>query len=114
MTGSGATNSPVQALLHLYTTVKTAKADADMNVSYGFPTNTYKINSEAAVKSNNNGIWAVGAMKLYVAPAAVPVADYFGFFVPRFTPFFKSTGGNEIEVILNSDRTGVQCWAWGS
>jgi len=53
-------------------------------------------------------------MKLYVAPAAVPVADYFGFFVPRFTPFFKSTGGNEIEVILNSDRTGVQCWAWGS
>jgi len=45
MTGSGATNSPVQALLHLYTTVKTAKADADMNVSYGFPTNTYKANS---------------------------------------------------------------------
>jgi len=85
-----------------------------MLVSYGFPTNTYKINSEAAVKSNNNGIWAVGAMKIYVAPAAVPVADYFGFFVPRFTPFFKSTGGNEIEVILNSARTGVQCWAWGS
>lgn len=87
-----------------------------MNVSYGFPTNTYKALTDANTntRSNNNGIWAVGAMKIYVAAAAVPVADYYGFFVPRFTPFFKSTGGNEIEVILNSARTGVQCWAWGS
>lgn len=118
MTASGSGNNPVQMLLHLYTTVASAsaKADSAMNVSYGFPTNTYKAitNANTNTRSNNNGIWAVGAMKIYVAASAVPLADYYGFFVPRFRPFFKSTGGNEIEVVLNSARTGVQCWAWGS
>ena len=28
------------------------------------------------------------------------------------TPFFKATGGNEIEVL--TARAGVQCWSWGS
>ena len=117
MTASGTGNNPVQMLLHLYTSaIATAKTDAAMNVSYGFPTNTFKAITAANsnTRSANNGIWAVGAMKVYVAADAVPLADYYGFFVPRMTPFFKSTGGNEIEVVLNSARTGVQCWAWGS
>jgi hypothetical protein len=52
-------------------------------------------------------------MKLYIAAAAVPLADYYGFYVPRMTPFFKTTGGNEIEVVVSTART-VQCWSWGS
>lgn len=28
------------------------------------------------------------------------------------TPFFKATGGNEIEVL--TERASVQCWSWGS
>lgn len=52
-------------------------------------------------------------MKLYIAPSAVPVAKYFGFFAARMTPFFKNTGGNEVEVMVNSERS-VKCWSWGS
>lgn len=52
-------------------------------------------------------------MKLYIAASAVPVAEYYGFYVPRMVPFFKATGKNEIEVLVNSART-VQCWSWGS
>lgn len=43
MAASGSGNSPVQTLMHLYTAVATAKTDSDMKVSYGFPTNTYKL-----------------------------------------------------------------------
>jgi len=42
-----------------------------------------------------------------------PVAKYYGFFVLRMVPFFKKTGGNEIDVVVNSKRA-VKCWAWGS
>jgi hypothetical protein len=44
-------------------------------------------------------------MKLYIAADAVPVADSYGFYVPRMTPFFKSTGGNEIDVVVSTART---------
>lgn len=29
------------------------------------------------------------------------------------TPFFKATGGNEIDVVVSTKRA-VQCWSWGS
>lgn len=48
MTASGSGNNPVQMLLHLYTAVATAKTDSQMNVSYGFPTNTYKLLNAAS------------------------------------------------------------------
>jgi hypothetical protein len=28
------------------------------------------------------------------------------------TPFFKATGGNEIEVVVSTSRV-VKCWMWG-
>jgi hypothetical protein len=52
-------------------------------------------------------------MKIYIAAAAVPLADYYGFYSLRMIPFFKATGGNEIDVVVNSARA-VQCWFWGS
>lgn len=52
-------------------------------------------------------------MKIYIAATTQPLAEYYGFYALKMTPFFKATGGNEIEVVVNSDRT-VQCWSWGS
>jgi hypothetical protein len=53
-------------------------------------------------------------MKIYIAATTQPLADYYGFYALKMTPFFKSTGGNEIEIVINSARAGVQCWSWGS
>jgi hypothetical protein len=116
MTTSAASSTAVQALLKFYVAVTSAttKTDADFNVAYGFPLNTYSANDVASAISNNEGALALATgLKLYVAATAVPVADYFGFFVLRMTPFYKVTGANEVEVVVNSART-VQCWNWGS
>lgn len=29
------------------------------------------------------------------------------------TPFFKSTGANEVEVVVTPARDGTKCWMWG-
>lgn len=97
MTSNIASSPGIQALLHFYVAVTTAKTDAQMNVVYGFPINVYSGTASASKKSENNGAVALSTgMKLYIAADAVPVADYYGFYVPRMTPFFKDTGGNEI------------------
>jgi hypothetical protein len=85
-----------------------------MKVSYGFPLNTFSGKAAASKSSGNDGSLALNTgMKLYVAHTAVPVADYFGFYALRMQPFFKASGGNEIDVVVNSARA-VKCWAWGS
>lgn len=86
-----------------------------MNVVYGFPLNTYVAAADAAKKFlGNDGANALSVgLKIYVTKDKAPVADYYGFYVPRMTPFFKSTGGNEIDVVVSTKRA-VQCWSWGS
>lgn len=42
---------------------------------------------------------------MYINANAVPVDEFYGFPMPRGTPFMKSTGNNEIEVI--TERRGV-------
>lgn len=86
MTTSASSSTALQALLHFYTAVSTAttKTDAQMFVSYGFPMNTYSAAAGASEISNNEGALALSTgLKLYVAGGAIPVADYFGFYVLR-------------------------------
>jgi len=52
-------------------------------------------------------------LKLYIAHTVEPLAKYYGFFVLRMIPFYKKTGGNQIDVVTNAKRA-VKCWAWGS
>lgn len=92
MTTSTSGGTAVQALLHFYIAVKTAVSDANMKVSYGFPQNTFSPNTASKISTNDGALAPSTGLKLYVAAAAVPVADYFGFYVLRMTPFFKSTG----------------------
>jgi len=111
---SASSSTAIQMYGHFYVGVKTADAitDANMKVTYGFPLNTFS--AAASKKSANDGALALGAgLKIHVAAAAVPLADYYGFYVPRMIPFYKATGGNEIEVLVSSARA-VQCWSWGS
>jgi hypothetical protein len=108
MTTDTTGGTALQALLKFYVavTAATTKTDADFNVAYGFPMNTYSAIDAASAISNNDGALALSTgLKLYVAATAVPVADYFGFFVLRMTPFYKTTGANEIVTVVNSDRT---------
>jgi hypothetical protein len=114
MTANNANGRAVQALMHFYVFVATATTDANMKVVYGFPMNTYSARAKTDTWSRNNGALALSTgMKLYIKAGDQPVSDYMGFFVPRMIPFFKATGGNEIDVVVNSARK-VQCWAWGS
>lgn len=85
-----------------------------MNVIYGFPMNTYSATAATTKLSANDGAIALSTgLKIYIAGGAAPLAEYYGFYVPRMIPFFKASGGNEIEVMVNSARA-VQCWSWGS
>jgi hypothetical protein len=116
MTSNVASTMSIQALMHFYVIVTSgnAKADSAMNVSYGFPLNTYSGTAGTALYSRNDGALALSTgMKLYIAADAVPVAEYYGFYSLRMIPFFKATGGNEIDVMVSTARA-VQCWSWGS
>lgn len=100
---SAATPTAVMMLLHFYCVVKTAVTDANMKLVYGFPINAFS--TAATKKSGIDGRLAVGTgLKIYVAKDDAPLADYYGFYALRMTPFTKSTGKNEIEVVVNSDR----------
>jgi len=115
LTSNNDSSDSVQALLHFYVHPTTEKPDADMNVSYGFPLNTWQALNAANTLASNDGLFALSTgIKLYIATtdAKKPIADYYGFYVPRMTPFFKTSGGNEIEVL--TERASVQCWSWGS
>jgi hypothetical protein len=108
MTSNVASTAAMQALMHFYIIVAAAneKADAAMNVSYGFPLNTYAATNNIDHKSENDGAVALATgLKLYVAATAVPLAEYYGFYVLRMIPFFKATVGNEIEVMVSTART---------
>jgi hypothetical protein len=114
MTTNIASSPGLQALLHFYVTVKTAKTDAEMKVIYGFPINTYSATAGANKFSRNDGALALSTgLKIYIAAGDQPLADYYGFYALRMQPFFKATGGNEIDVMVNSERA-VKCYSWGS
>jgi hypothetical protein len=100
---SAATPTAVMTLLHFYVTIKTAVKDAAMKVTYGFPINAFATGATKAAGVDGRIAVATG-MKIYVAKDDVPLADYYGFYAFRMTPFTKSTGKNEIEVVVNSDR----------
>lgn len=87
---------------------------AAMKVTFGFPLNTWAAAKSAAENVANDGRLAVATgLKFHIAAAAVPLAKYYATFVLRMIPFYKATGKNEIEVVVNSARK-VKCWAWGS
>jgi hypothetical protein len=119
MSSNNAASMSMQVLMHFYVIVPTsgthaskAKNDADMKVSYGYPLNVWQ--KVADKKTSNPGRYAVSVgMKLYIAQTNVPVATHYGFYAVRMTPFFKASGGNEIQVVVNTDRA-VKCWSWGS
>lgn len=70
MTTSVASSTAVQALLHYYVAVTSAKlrADADTKVSYSFPMNTWSAIDGAAKGSQNDGNAALATgMKIYIA-----------------------------------------------
>jgi hypothetical protein len=116
MTSNIASSPSLQVYMHVYVTVKSANAkpDADMNVIYGFPLNTFSATANTGKLSQINGAVALATgLKIYIAATKVPLADYYGFYVTRMTPFFKATGGNEIDVMVNTARA-VKCWSWGS
>jgi len=60
----------------------------------------------------NDGTHNVMTFKLVVAADAVPVAEYFGFPMPRGTPFMHADGANRVRV-ASSGRT-VSCWMHGN
>ena len=60
----------------------------------------------------NTGTHNVMTMKLVVAAAAVPVAEYFGFPMPRGTPFMHADGANRIRVATSG--RAVSCWMHGN
>jgi len=114
MTSNIASSPSIQALMHFYVITASAKNDAAMKVLYGFPLNVYSATAATGKKSQNNGALALSTgLKVYIGAGDAPLADYYGFYTLRMTPFFKAAGGNEIEVVVNSKRT-VRCWSWGS
>jgi hypothetical protein len=46
-----------------------------MNVSYGFPQNTFSLKHASKISTNDGSLAPATGLKLYVAAAAVPVAD---------------------------------------
>lgn len=100
--------------MHFYVIVKDEVTDANMKVVYGFPMNVYSATASVDKLSSNDGAVALSTgLKIYIAPNDKPLDDYYGFYALRMIPFFKSTGKNEIVVMVNSERA-VQCWSWGS
>jgi hypothetical protein len=111
----GTSGNAIQTLMHFYVEPKTATKEADMNVIYGYPSNVYTDTYGSNLLSANTGEFALSTgLKLYFTKATKPVADYYGFYVPRMIPFYTSNGGNEIETRCNSATRKVQCWNWGS
>jgi hypothetical protein len=116
MTTSGSTPTALQMYMHFYIQVASGstKDDAAMIVKYGFPVNSWSAKDASDTFAKNDGKYALATgMKIYIAATTQPLAEYYGFYALKMTPFFKATGGNEIEVVVNSDRA-VQCWSWGS
>jgi len=61
---------------------------------------------------SNTGLHNVMTFKIVIAATAVPVAEYFGFPMPRGTPFMHEDGANRVRV-ATSGRT-VSCWMHGN
>jgi hypothetical protein len=83
-----------------------------MNMVVSFPlwvtendSNANGLTDTSGVTFQNDGREALNAMKLFIGGGLVPVDEFYGFPMPRGTPFMKATGDNEIEVI--TARTGV-------
>lgn len=113
VTTGATTPTAIQTLLHFYVGVKTAITDENMKVSYGFPMNTYQLKAEDGKSTSNDGSIALSTgLKLFIAAGQAPAAEYMGFYLMRMIPFFKATGANEVEVVVNSARA-VKCFYWG-
>jgi len=115
---SAASSSPsIQALSHFYIGAKAANdlTDANANVKVSFPLGTYGSPDTAyTVESTNNGASVLNTgVKIYIAAGAAPPTTHMGIFTVRMTPFFKSTGQNQVELSMNSART-VSCWHFSS
>lgn len=97
----------VSALNHFLITPASSIADSAMNVNYGFPLNVWLSDESATEYAANDGALALSVgLKIFIAEGTTgkPVADYYGFWTPMMTPFFKATGNNEIDVVVNTDR----------
>lgn len=116
MTSSASGSKHISTLLHTYIALKTAVTDVNMKVSYGFPLNTFAEKAQTGKATGNDGSMALATgLKIFISKDDTPLEDYYGFFVLKMTPFFKATGGNEIDAVVSGDSTRtVQCWYHGS
>lgn len=118
MTTAATSSDAIGTLIHYMVTPATANAlsDSDAKVVYGFPLTVWMNSAdESETNAKNDGSIALSTgMKIFISAteANKPVAEYYGFYTMTMTPFMKSTGGNEVEVVVSTSRD-VKCYYWG-
>ena len=101
--------------MHFYIGMSTPLTDENLNVVFSYPLNTYATyDQDLTTEGANDGRLAVATgVKLFIPAGAVPADNYVAAFTLRMTPFYKAEGGNEVDVVVNTDRN-VRCWVHGS
>jgi hypothetical protein len=116
MVPTTASSPAMQLLLHFYVSLGTALADGTASgVTMGYPLNSYAtIDAAMTTEGSNDGseVLATG-VKFFIVATETPVQSHVAVFTLRMTPFYKSTGGNEVEVVVQGSRT-VSCWVYSS
>jgi len=115
---SAASSNAIQALLHFYVAMAddSVTADADAGITIGYPLNTFGTAGTAVTSEGANygdSVPATG-VKFHIAESATPVQEYVGTFTLRMTPFWHSAGSNQVEVVVQGARSGVECWVYSS
>jgi hypothetical protein len=118
LTSSESKGRAIQTLMRFYISNATPTAANKMMVTQGYPMNTYsednKVADTAKFLSTNNGQYVLSTgLKVYFNAGDKALDNYYGFYVPRMTPFFSSKGGNQIDVMVSTTRK-VECFSWGS
>lgn len=118
MTTAATSSDAIGTLIHYMVTPASAAALTDTNakVTYGFPLTVWMATAAGdETNAKNDGSIALSTgMKIFISAteANKPVAEYYGFYTMTMTPFMKSTGGNEVEVVVSTSRD-VKCYYWG-
>jgi hypothetical protein len=91
-------------------------ADGAAGITVGYPLSTFvPISAAYTNEGSNDGALAVNTgVKFHMAAAATPAQEYVAVFTLRMTPFWASTGANQVQVVVQGARTGVECWVYSS
>jgi len=116
---STASSAPsIQALLHYYVQLATANvvADGAAGLTLGYPLSTYAaIDTAQTNEGSNDGASVVNTgVKFHIAATSTPKQEYVAVFTLRMTPFWHSAGANQVQVVVQGARTGVECWVYSS